>query len=162
MLAIQQSDSKSAKCALNLIPCHLNHDGPVNATERYWNPEPDTDGTHTAYFRGRKLKGKNVKIPDGYRGAVLNITDKAAPQPSSQEKNSPNDNEEGEEDDEKPVEVKLAEELGSFDEIMVWSHESMPSDTDDPYLKGVQEWMSFAKAMHCSDEENPNTSSKIT
>lgn len=103
------------------------------------------------------MKGKNLKIPDGYRGSVLNITDKVAPQINSEKNNSSNDNEDDEDEDEKPAEVKLAEEVGSFDEITIWSHESMPLETDDPYLKGVQEWMAFAKAMHCSDEENSST-----
>ena len=75
----------------------------------------------------------------------MNITDKVALQTNSEKNNSSNDNEEDE--DEKPAEVKLAEEVGSFDEITIWSHESMPLETDDPYLKGVQEWMDFAKAV---------------
>ena len=80
-------------------------------------------------------------------GSVLNITDKVALQINSEKNNSSNDNEEDEDENEKPAEVKLAEEVGSFDEITVWSHESMPLETDDPYLKGVQEWMAFAKAV---------------
>ncbi|OCK93020.1 uncharacterized protein K441DRAFT_568065, partial [Cenococcum geophilum 1.58] len=65
------------------------------------------DGINTAYFRGRKLKGKNLKIPDGYWGTEKN--------------NSSNDNKEDkdEDKDEKPAEVKLAEEVGSFDEITI-------------------------------------------
>ena len=85
----------------------------------------------------------------------MNITDKVAPQINSEKNNSSNDNEgdededggENEDEDEEPAEAKLAEEVGSFDEITIWSHESMPLETDDPYLKGVQEWMAFAKAV---------------
>ena len=77
----------------------------------------------------------------------MNITDKVAPQINSEKNNSSNDNEEDEDEDEKPAEVKLAEEVSSFDEITIWSQESMPLEADDPYLKGVQEWMAFAKAV---------------
>lgn len=31
----------SAKCTPNLLPCRINHDGPVNASTEYWAPETD-------------------------------------------------------------------------------------------------------------------------
>lgn len=46
MLAIQKSTSNAQKCTPNLLPCKINHDGPVNASERYWKPET-VDGKQT-------------------------------------------------------------------------------------------------------------------
>jgi hypothetical protein len=89
MLAIQKSKIEAQKCTPNLLPCKINHDGPVNASERYWKPEVEdgrnipemrdytlliiADGSRTAYFRGRKLEGKVIKVPEGYRGWSLFI-----------------------------------------------------------------------------------------
>lgn len=39
MLAIQKSKTEVQQCTPNLLPCKINHDGPVNASERYWKPE---------------------------------------------------------------------------------------------------------------------------
>lgn len=85
MLAIRKSRAENQNCTPNLLPCKINHDGPVNASERYWKPEAGegttgspisssttsliiADGSQTAYFRGRKLEGKAIKVPEGYRG----------------------------------------------------------------------------------------------
>ena len=63
----------------------------MNASERYWTPETTQgqtclletsahsskfaeiflDGKKIAYFRGRKLVGKQVALPEGYRGTIL-------------------------------------------------------------------------------------------
>jgi ribonuclease H2 subunit C len=83
-LTIQNSKTAATGCIPHLLPCKVNHDGPVNASERYWKAEvgqgsydpyrwlnaifTSTDGKHTAYFRGRKLQGRSVKLPEGYRG----------------------------------------------------------------------------------------------
>jgi hypothetical protein len=71
MLAIKKSE-KSTSCVANVLPCRIQHNGPVNATTRHWTPESSSDGqTNTAYFRGRKLNGKTVNLPEGYRGMFL-------------------------------------------------------------------------------------------
>ncbi|KAF2813033.1 ribonuclease H1 small subunit [Mytilinidion resinicola] len=152
MLAIQKPSVKSPECTPNLLPARLNHNGPVNATERYWSPETTESGETTAFFRGRKLKGRSVKIPEGYKGVVLDITDKAAPQPKKEQVKENADDEGDNDDDDEPAEVNAVEELASFEEIVVWGHEAIPADTEDPYAKGVQEWIGFAEAMHCEDD----------
>lgn len=47
---------------------------------------------------------------------------------------------------EEEVDVKIMEEKASFDEIVIWGHESVPED-DDAFVKGVQEWIGFAEAV---------------
>lgn len=47
---------------------------------------------------------------------------------------------------EKEVEVKVLEEQSSFEEIVVWGHESTMNE-EDPYVRGVEEWVGFAEAV---------------
>jgi ribonuclease H2 subunit C len=69
MLAIKKSDNSTPSCAINVLPCRIQHNGPVNATTRHWTPQVSADGkSNTAYFRGRKLNGTVVDLPDGYTG----------------------------------------------------------------------------------------------
>jgi hypothetical protein len=69
MLAIKKSETNTTNCAVNVLPCRIQHNGPVNASTRLWTPQESSDGkSHTAYFRGRKLKGRVVELPDGYIG----------------------------------------------------------------------------------------------
>jgi len=49
MLKVSLSQAEaSAKCTPNLLPCRINHDGPVNASAEYWAPEDD---------KGKRIQG---------------------------------------------------------------------------------------------------------
>ncbi|KAJ5545164.1 Ribonuclease H2 subunit C [Penicillium sp. DV-2018c] len=126
----------------NIIPCRVHHDGPVESVERYWTPVADKkDNTQTAHFRGRKLRGRRVALPDGYRGVVATPTDRVLPSQRT-------DRDAVEDADAEPEEpVKVLETQGTFDEIVVWGHEALPA-ADDVFVKGVEEWLQFADAMH--------------
>lgn len=52
-----------------------------------------------------------------------------------------------------PRELKVLEQLGTFEAITVWRHEAAPEDTEDQYLKAISEWIRFAAAIH-DDEPN--------
>lgn len=41
-------------------------------------------------------------------------------------------------------EVSMLEEVGEFAELMVWGHDAVPDALDDPYMRGVREWVAFA------------------
>ena len=43
--------------------------------------------------------------------------------------------------------IKILQEEASFEEVMVWGHESIPA-RDDVFVRGVEEWTSWAGAMH--------------
>lgn len=45
--------------------------------------------------------------------------------------------------------MKILEEQSTFDEIMVWDHEVAPA-ADDPFVKGVEEWVRLAEAVWLS------------
>ena len=171
MLAITPLTRKRKLVTPNLLPTSIKHNGPVDAGKRYWDPTPDSsqeqDGsvngnsdTSTAYFRGRKLRGRRVKLPDGYEGVVLQKTASLLSEHHHQKEKKTGTTaeqlrrmEEGddpEEEDrelgEKPVEVKMMEQTASFDEMMVWGHEVV-LEGDDVYVKGVREWMAFAETV---------------
>ncbi len=42
------------------------------------------------------------------------------------------------------ADVKIMEEQSVFDEIIIWGHEALPEDTADPYVRGIEEWISFS------------------
>ncbi|KAL3426034.1 ribonuclease H1/H2 small subunit [Phlyctema vagabunda] len=143
MLAVQKSKKHQGKCVPNVLPCKINHDGPVDATKRYWAPTKTEDGKTIAYFRGRKLQGKAMRVPKGHRGVVLTSTDRIVlPDPAEEQ-----------EADEDRIEVGIMEEQSQFDEIMVWGHESAPDALTDPYVKGMEEWIGFASQIHSVEEE---------
>ncbi|CAD0106858.1 unnamed protein product, partial [Aureobasidium uvarum] len=129
MLAIKKSEKSTPSCAVNVLPCRIQHNGPVNASTRHWTPEvsPDSNetSTSTAYFRGRKLNGKVVNLPDGYRALVPE--------------------QEQEEQDPTP-ETKVLQELATFDKIIVYGHEVQPDAQEDVYVKGIDEWIGLAGA----------------
>jgi len=108
------------------------------------------DGRKTAYFRGRKLHGRVVKLPPNYQGSILRVTDtKAASKVSDHSRPHISHIEEDEEmdDDEEQVEERLAEELATFEEFTVWDHEALPPTAEDPYVMGVEEWIILAEAV---------------
>ncbi|KAF1362867.1 ribonuclease H1 small subunit [Lizonia empirigonia] len=157
MLSIQNTASK--KCVPNLLPARINHNGPINSTSRYWAPTTDEKGTQHVHFRGRHLHGTPLALPPGYTGAVLEITDKLAPRAPTQPSHARTADEEDQEDmddeavDELPEEVKIAEQIGEFEELVVWGHGGQVDEGNDMFVRGMREWVGFAQAMHCDEEE---------
>ncbi|KAI5246167.1 ribonuclease H1 small subunit [Aureobasidium subglaciale] len=142
MLAIKKSENVTP-CVANVLPCRIQHNGPVNASTRHWTPETSSNGkSSTAYFRGRKLNGKIVNLPEGYRGAILQKTDIILPPTGTS--STPLD-----EDDDlsSTPETKVMQEIASFDKITVWGHEVQPDSQEDVYVRGVNEWVGLASAV---------------
>ncbi|KAL8944328.1 MAG: hypothetical protein Q9216_000513 [Gyalolechia sp. 2 TL-2023] len=160
MLSVQRPNPKEqpSGCTPHLLPCRIHHDGPVNASEHYWSPQTPQDGIPEAYFRGRRLKGREVKIPEGYRGVVVKEEAKERSDSLNNRGRSrqwKEDGQEVEDEAEEEEEVKVLEEVGEFGEILVWGHESV-ADGDDTFVRGLEEWMGFAKAMHTPGLEEGN------
>ena len=65
----------------------------------------------------------------------------------------PDEDEPMDDGDEVEVEVKIAEKVGEFDEFVVWEHGGQVGGKEDPYVRGVREWIDFAEAMHCEEED---------
>jgi len=68
MLAIVPQNSGHKKLLPNILPCKVNYTGTVDASKRHWKVESDESNQKSAYLRGRKLIGRDVKMPEGYHG----------------------------------------------------------------------------------------------
>lgn len=88
------------------------------------------------------MKGKELKVPQGYRGVIVKEAAK-----DDIAKNAQRQSRQDEEDDEE-LEEEAAElhETGSFGEIILWGHESIV-ERDDTFAKGMGEWIKFAESV---------------
>lgn len=108
------------------------------------------DGHPEAYFRGRKLKGKKLSVPEGYRGVVAMMKEKEGEKNKGGDlergKLRINEEEKGEEDEEGVQTVGTLEEVAEFEEVIVWDHEAIRSG-EDTFVKGMEEWIRFAEVV---------------
>lgn len=153
ILSIEEEKTKSnTKAIANLLPCRVHHDGPVDPIGAYWKlaqsegasekplfdddcADPSIDGTNTAYFRGRKLLGKTVALPEQYRGVVV---ERKADKPQNVQETAENG-------DEQPVEISAMQVTAGFDEMVVWGHEAVANAEADPYTRSIEEWLQVAE-----------------
>lgn len=100
-----------------------------------------------AYFRGRKLKGKKLPVPEGYRGVVVREKKGGDLEKRNNEGGKRGIEDEEEEEDGKEVQmVGTLEEVAKFEEVIIWDHEAIPSG-DDAFVKGMEEWIRFAEVV---------------
>lgn len=102
-----------------------------------------SDGTKTSYFRGRKLHGKAVQLPAGYRGVVVEKHAPAQPEPGQEVIDLE------EEDEQFPL--GSLETKAEFEEVVVWGHEVMADEASDPYVR-IGEWTRLAEQVSCLDD----------
>ncbi|KAI0396735.1 ribonuclease H2, subunit C [Xylariaceae sp. FL0594] len=145
VFTVDNNSQGQRKATLNLLPCRIHHDGAVSPCETFWHPTKTTDNTQTAYFRGRKLQGKAVKLPEGYYGTVV---EKTEPTPGASAQPPAAEDLEEIENPEDVVQVAVMKGRATFDELMVWGHESTTDATADPYVRGMEEWIAFAEEIH--------------
>ncbi|RSL55546.1 hypothetical protein CEP54_009281 [Fusarium duplospermum] len=148
ILSIKSDDNK-AKAVVNLLPCRIHHDGPIPSASTYWTPTAAEDGTKLAYFRGRKLHGKTVKLPEQCRGVVVERRDKEQ-QPAAEESVVVVDDDETEKEP-----VGAMHVTADFDEMVIWGHETVADAAEDPYIRGMEEWLQVAGQIHCYSKEAP-------
>ena len=104
------------------------------------------DGVLEAHIRGRRLRGREVRVPKGYRGVV--VRDEGGVE--RKDRGGCRDGGEGVgvgedgEEDEVEGEVRVLQEIGGFEEIVVWDHESVGEAGDDGVVRGVEEWVGFS------------------
>ena len=109
-----------------------------------------------AFFRGRKLHGRVIKLPHSHGGSIVRVTDaptKADEKRTAQRRDLLMDFEEDEEmdDEDQCLEETVAEELATFDEITVWDHDRTPVAAEDTYVMAVEEWIGLAQAVRKPD-----------
>ncbi|CAI9634338.1 unnamed protein product [Alternaria burnsii] len=153
MLSIRPSNPQ--RCTPNLLPARINHNGSINDAERYWKPETDDKGKRHSYFRGRHLHGTALPLPKNYTGAILHVTDQQLPQSQTQPQQLPadEDDEDAETEESIPIEVNIAEQVGEFDQVIVWGHGGEVDGSGDAFIRGMSEWVGFAESMHIDEEE---------
>ncbi|KAI5820643.1 ribonuclease H2, subunit C [Pyronema omphalodes] len=142
MHAIAPIATSTKPASVNLLPCNILHNGPVAATKKHWDPKME-EGKCTAYFRGRKLEGRNIQLPEGVVGAILETTTDAI---------SP-ENENEDEDDEEEAVAKEIKTLATFDKITVWGHGQVPESGDGGVVRSIEEWITFAGKIHQWDDD---------
>ncbi|KAG5949429.1 hypothetical protein E4U53_005891 [Claviceps sorghi] len=131
--------------AVNLLPCGVGHDGDTGQTANLWNPTKPSDGNQTAYFRGRKLAGKCLRLPEQYIGAVAQINNDNQRLTDGLEMSESKD----QPDMEPPPAGQNLHITSTFDEICIWTHGST-SNGPDQYAKGVEEWLYTAERLRNS------------
>lgn len=88
-----------------------------------------------------------MKLPDGYYGSIV---EKSEPKKAEKlEEDMTEDVELQEESGDQP-EIGAIQGKATFDELIIWGHESLVSSSEDPYLRGVDEWISFAEKVRQS------------
>ncbi|KAI7500475.1 hypothetical protein KC367_g3595 [Hortaea werneckii] len=152
----------------NILPCAIHHSGPIKVSKRYWSPTTATaahdDGTkklQTAHFRGRKLQGRRIRLPEGYIGKILQKTDEeeevdqhsTRPQREGQTPDVPAGSADDADEDGNmsrgAAPVKMLETKGTFDSLTIWGHDHAPLDgEEDEFARGIGEWIGFAEAIH--------------
>ncbi|RDA92194.1 hypothetical protein CP533_5614 [Ophiocordyceps camponoti-saundersi (nom. inval.)] len=138
VIADREVTSKN-KAVPNLLPCRVHHTGPVDpiAGLKLGASREEIHTSQVAYFRGRKLHGRSVAVPDNYQGVVVQRDKEKERKPS-----------EGGEDEEQRAQVKTEtlEVKARFDEVLVWTMEASTSTdtTTDEYVRGMEEWLLVA------------------
>jgi ribonuclease H2 subunit C len=85
-------------------------------------------------------------------GVAAQATERLLPQQSRKLNDEPGPDEsaasdEDDDPDDKPEPVKILQSTATFSKITVWGHDMLPA-ADDPFVKGVEEWIAFAEAIH--------------
>lgn len=134
--------------------------------------------THTSYFRGRRLLGTRVQLPQGYTGHILApskpstaaTTTAAAATVLSQKQreaaarhlygDEDDDEDDGQgvedesEDEEDAIDVTNWESSAQFQDVMLWNHEVPVEVANDGIVRGIREWIGFSHVMHGLDAED--------
>lgn len=92
----------------------------------------------TAFFRGRKLHGRAVAIPEGYRGVLAQKQESEVETEAEKSEDDPA----GSHDDSQEGKLQVT---GEFQDILVWGHESVADPSSDHHIRAMEEWMDVSK-----------------
>ncbi|KAG8069874.1 hypothetical protein GUJ93_ZPchr0006g41117 [Zizania palustris] len=143
--AVDLSPAAVDLCRVHHLPCGIRQNGAA-AVSDYFKPKEtgvEVDGVRVeeAFFRGRKLQGATIALPDGYRGYIV------------EKKNAGKDKQHLE------GEFSNFKSRAEFQNITYWNHDTTPS-AEDP-LPRCFHLLTVANAMHkpVTAEELANMSS---
>ncbi|EDV54943.1 uncharacterized protein Dere_GG21037 [Drosophila erecta] len=110
--------AKGKELALHFLPAKINGDGEANVDHYFNNYTREAtefgSGILTNALRGYPLMGEKLKVPEGYRGLVLQET-------------------------EKPISYSSDRQLrltGVFQDFTFWNYDKVPSN-GDPYRQAL-------------------------
>lgn len=87
-----------------------------------------------------------MKLPEGYYGSVV---EKGEPKPAGRSREEVADDVDVQDEQDNQIEVGAMHGKSAFDEVVVWGHESTADSSADPYVRGMDEWISFAEQVSC-------------
>ena len=146
----------------HLLPATIHHNGPITYEPRHWTPTPSastTPPTSTSYFRGRRLQGRVLTLPDTHTGLVAQAHGTATIEPARRGGASRAAGARGEHDqrpesgDRVPARELLP--VATFERLTVWRHGEAGEGEEgaevegqnDVHVRAVTEWMGFAAAV---------------
>uniref|UniRef100_A0A8C3UAA4 Uncharacterized protein n=1 Tax=Catharus ustulatus TaxID=91951 RepID=A0A8C3UAA4_CATUS len=115
---------------VQLLPCRIQHDGPAPVAV-FLRPRPGPGGELWASFRGRRLGGRELPLPAGYRGLLLR----------GEEPGDPSQVRPGGQRPPEPPQVTLT---GSFEAITDWGADTAPAPGQG--LARALQWGPLAQA----------------
>ncbi|KAI3351655.1 hypothetical protein L3Q82_020504 [Scortum barcoo] len=111
------------KASVHLMPCEVEHDGQAQVSQYFAATTKDCKQEKTVSFRGRGLKGRELRCPQGYTGLVLKEINKPG---SDQEDRT----------------VRLT---SVFDKLTYWNLETPPTSDDTVVM--AMDWPELAEAV---------------
>ncbi|KAK2975484.1 hypothetical protein RJ640_005793 [Escallonia rubra] len=114
------------------LPCCIKYDGPCSVSQ-YFKPKPtgiEIDGLNVkeAHFRGRKLQGTTIALPQGFSGFVIGKRNSDGKKFSDLPEGNSNH-----------WQMKA-----KFQDITLWNHDSLPSQDDASFR--TFHWFAVSKA----------------
>lgn len=118
---------------VHVLPCKIHYTGECKVSE-YFDVDEENK---TVHFRGRFLQGRELTLPEKYKGYVL-------------EETTPNIDSHSDEDDDNEQQpmTRNVETIEQFNKINVWGHEQRVPCNSDPWL-ALADWVQVASTLHC-------------
>ncbi|TPX68207.1 hypothetical protein SpCBS45565_g03250 [Spizellomyces sp. 'palustris'] len=119
---------------LHLLPCQIDYDGEA-AINSFFIVKPEAQVaqtnqvTYQSTFRGRGLRGVEVKPPSRYEGAIYR---ESRPPPDIKEE-------------------RYLSLSGSFNSLTTWGHSELPTPFSNNFLKAMT-WLDVTEDLHAHVE----------
>ncbi|XP_063175251.1 ribonuclease H2 subunit C [Chroicocephalus ridibundus] len=121
---------------VQLLPCRVERDGPAPVAA-FLRVQPGPGGELWASFRGRRMGGRELPLPDGYQGLLL------------REEEQPPPGDEGDPQD------RWVTVTGTFDAITDWGADAVPPPGGGLAL--ALQWGPIAHAIHAPVSETEDS-----
>lgn len=171
-ISISQDSPCTERETVHLLPCHIKYSGPAPVAEFFQSSTTQTNETRPkapeesnpepvvceAYFRGRKLVGTQISLPENYVGTVFDSSAQSNTRPvrtSHDFQRTPGADSSGYGDQSYAVDEEdlVMEELtrwtvkSKFDKIVVYNNSECMGSADG-VTRGLTEWITLANVLH--------------